>query len=108
MKPFKPSSLRAVDTALDQATKWELLFLAAADAALDTTLPRLFLVSLSLVRPPLVFDLVPRNTEDLARLPLAICDFMAFFMAFFMATFMATFFMERIGKAMATARQVVR
>merc|ERR1719159_2297468 len=43
-----------------------------ADARFDTTFPRLFLMSMSRVRPPTVFSLLPRNTKDLAKRPRAI------------------------------------
>merc|ERR1719408_885279 len=95
-KPLMPSSLRAVITALFQRPMpLAYFFLAAADAALDTILPALFFVSLSLVRPPEVLLLVPLKTEDFARLPLAIW---LFFMAFFIA-FKA--FIAFIGRATA-------
>merc|ERR1719215_2125184 len=97
-------------------------FLEAADEALDTTLPFLFLVNLSFVSPPLVRSLVPLKTLDFARVPLAtLLTFMAFmafiafmpfitFVAFmpfiaadfFIATaFMAGAFITFIGKAIA-------
>merc|ERR1719213_1046327 len=104
-KPLMPSSLRALCTALFQRQMpLAYLFLDAADIALETTLPALFLVSLSLVRPPEVLALVPLKTEDLARLPLAmLLFFMAFFMAFivFIAFMAFIAFMTFIGRAMA-------
>merc|ERR1719433_104244 len=106
-KPWTPRALRAAVTALFQAPR-ELLniFLAWADRALDTILPDLFLTSLSLVNPPEVFTLKPRNTELFALLPVAMTDFrfMAFmaFIAFMpVAAFMADF-MVRIGRAIAS------
>merc|ERR1712127_544114 len=71
------------------------LFLEAADAFLLTILPLLLFIMFALVRPLVVFSLLPRKTEDLARLPLAILlTFMAFiaFIAF-MPFFIAAFFM---------------
>merc|ERR1719215_2031511 len=94
-------------------------FLEAADEALDTTLPFLFLVNLSFVSPPPVRSLVPLKTLDFARVPLAtLLTFMAFiafmpfitFVAFmpfiaadfFIATaFIAGAFITFIGKAIA-------
>merc|ERR1712050_606338 len=56
-KPVKPSSLRAFFTASAQAFKpfCTQSFFACADAFLDTTLPFLFLVNLSFVKPDIVF-----------------------------------------------------
>merc|ERR1719272_1766058 len=42
-----------------------------ADAFLDTTLPLLFFINASLVNPPTVLSLKPRNTNDLAKRPFA-------------------------------------
>merc|ERR1719270_2459493 len=60
-------------------------FLARADAFLLTILPVLLFTNWSLVMPPLVFSLPPRNTTARASFPFAILlTFMAFlaFMAF--------------------------
>merc|ERR1719436_2005063 len=43
-----------------------------AEARLETILPRLFFMSMSFVRPPTVFSLLPRSTSAFASLPLAI------------------------------------
>merc|ERR1719492_523885 len=83
-------------------------FLARTEAALETILPDLFLVSLALVMPPEVFTLLPRKTEALALLPLAMMltlfafmtfmPFMAFMLVVFLAFIAAAFFM---GSAIA-------
>merc|ERR1711935_488389 len=92
-KPLIPSSLRAFLHASHHFFSALLanLFLEAADAFLLTILPLLLFIMFALVRPLVVFSLVPRKTEDLARLPLAILlTFMAFFfMPPFIAAFMA-------------------
>merc|ERR1719401_2016038 len=83
---------------------------ARAEAALDTILPRLFLMRLSLVRPVYVFTLVPLKTEALALLPLAITltlfafmTFMPFMAALAFIAFMATAFF--MGSAIAIKRR---
>merc|ERR1719210_1950071 len=98
-----PSALRAAATALANLIMWWFLCLALIEAAFETTLPLLFLMRSSLVSPPLVLTLLPRNTENFAILPLATWDFFmaTFFMDFFIATFLATFMTFFIGKAMA-------
>ncbi|CAE8685255.1 unnamed protein product [Polarella glacialis] len=118
-KPLMLKAVLAAWTALVQPPRFlAYLFLATALAALETTLPALFFVSFSLVRPPPVFTLVPRKTEDLARLPLAIVDFfmafffmtffitflIAFFIAFFIAVAFIAAFMVFIGRAMFALR----
>merc|ERR1719367_1972124 len=72
--PLHLSSLRAVRTASAHFFKPFRMncFLPCAEAALDTILPVLFFISLSLVRPDCVFVLFPLNTDTLERLPLAI------------------------------------
>merc|ERR1719373_128371 len=89
-----------------------MAFFARAERFFETTLPSLFFVRPSLVRPLAVFCLRPEKTADLAREPLAMMltflAFMVFFMpadffmaaAFFMAAFIAAFFM---GRAMTTS-----
>merc|ERR1712003_290811 len=86
-KPTMPNCLRATFTAsmylLNPLDAY--LFLARAEAALLTTLPSLFFVNCSLVRPPTVFSFRPLSTLERALLPRAILlTFMAFmaFMAF--------------------------
>merc|ERR1711862_1024371 len=90
-KPLIPSSLRAFLNASPHffSALVANLFLEAADAFLLTILPLLLFIMFALVRPLVVFSLLPRKTEDLARLPLAILlTFMAFFfMAFFFMAF---------------------
>merc|ERR1719343_936511 len=79
--PLMPSSFLAAMTALiqDSALLPLYAFFRDADAALETTLPRLFFMSWAAVKPPEVFSLVPLSTTDLRYLPLAI---LLFFMAF--------------------------
>jgi len=70
-------------------------------AFFDTTLPVLERVKSDFFNPPEVFSLVPRKTEDFARLPLAIFETFfalrlfipvaAFFIADFMTFFIAAF-----------------
>merc|ERR1719210_3251786 len=96
-KPGTLSSLRACFTASIHLFNalFAHFFLPRADFDLLTILPVLFLVSVSLVRPPLVFCLLPRKTRAFASLPRAMVlkrlAFMAVFIAFtvFMAGFMA-------------------
>merc|ERR1712060_35154 len=58
-------------------------FLLAADAALLTTFPLLFLVNVAFVKPPDVFSFLPLKTRALAPLPLAtMLTFFTFFIAF--------------------------
>merc|ERR1719198_148192 len=52
---------------------WNLRFPAAL-ARLETIFPRLFFMSISRVKPDLVFSLLPRNTTDLASRPEATLD----------------------------------
>merc|ERR1719198_1900657 len=52
---------------------WKRRFPAALDR-LETIFPRLFLMSISRVKPDLVFSLLPRNTTDLASRPEATLD----------------------------------
>merc|ERR1719225_650913 len=110
-KPATLSSLRACFTASIHlfSALFAQFFLPRADFDLLTILPVLFFVSVSLVRPPLVFCLLPRKTRAFASLPRAMVlvrlTFMAFFIAFmdfiafmaafiaFMATFMPVVFM---------------
>merc|ERR1719453_2622845 len=75
--------------------KWNLRFPAAL-ARLETIFPRLFFMSISRVRPDLVFSFEPRKTTERASFPEATLDtrfafitFMAFIAAFFFMTFMA-------------------
>ena len=120
-KPVTPNAFRACFTASAQAFRpfFTQSFLPWADAALDTTLPRLFRCSFSFVKPLAVFSFLPRKTLVLAPLPFAMTlFFMAVFMPFFIAFmpvfiafmalaffmapfFMATAFMAFMGKAIA-------
>ena len=78
-------------------------FLPAAEAFFETTLPRLFLKSMSFFRPPLVFALEPFRTMALANLPLATLLTRFAFIAFPAFTaFIATAFF--IGRAMASKK----
>merc|ERR1719330_1589294 len=94
-KPVILSSLRACFTASIHLFNalFAQFFLPRADIDLLTILPVLFFVSVSLVRPPPVFCLLPRKTRTFASLPRAMVlvrlTFMAFFMDFMdcMATF---------------------
>merc|ERR1719277_1407784 len=100
-KPVRPSSLRAFFTASAQAFKpfFSHCFFPCADAFFDTTLPALFLMSLSFVKPVPVFCFLPDRTRALAPLPRAMTP--TFFIpAFFIAAafFITAFF---IGSAMA-------
>merc|ERR1711920_279708 len=92
-KPLIPSSLRAFLHASHHffSALVANFFLEAADAFLLTILPDLFFTISDFARPLAVFTLVPRKTEALARLPLAILlTFIAFFfMAFFFIAFIA-------------------
>merc|ERR1719336_2873519 len=100
-KPPTLSSLRACFTASIHlfSALFVQFFLPRADFDLLTILPVLFFVSVSLVRPPLVFCLLPRKTRAFANFPRAMVlmrlAFMAVFIAFtdFMATFMPPVFM---------------
>merc|ERR1719253_1550816 len=86
------SALRAAFVAaphLEMVLK-PLLLRARLEAFTETTLPALFLLRSLFFRPPLVFALVPRNTELFASLPLAMTDF---FIARRRMPFMADFFM---------------
>merc|ERR1719336_2313151 len=115
-KPATLSSLRACFTASIHlfSALFAQFFLPQADLDLLTILPVLFFVSVSMVRPPLVFCLLPRKTRAFASLPRAMVlvrlAFMAFFIAFmafmlafiaFMATFMPGVFMAFMASAMA-------
>merc|ERR1719433_913022 len=80
-KPWTPRALRAAVTALFQA-------------------PRELLNIFSLVNPPEVFTLKPRNTELFALLPVAMTDFR--FMAFMAFIAFMPDFMVRIGRAIAS------
>merc|ERR1712190_256332 len=110
-KPLIPSSLRAFLHASPHffSALVANLFLEAADAFLLTILPDLLFIISDFARPLCVFSLVPRKTEDLARLPLAILltfiafFFMAFFFmaAFFMPLFFIAAFMVFMARAMA-------
>merc|ERR1712060_94870 len=96
MKPVTPNAFRAAFTASIQALMVLLYALfARAEDFFETTLPFLFFIKPSFVKPLWVFCFRPENTEDLARDPLAMMlTFFAFFMALFMAApFMAAFFM---------------
>eukprot|EP00413_Alexandrium_margalefii_P029726 CAMPEP_0204572768 /NCGR_PEP_ID=MMETSP0661-20131031/39644_1 /ASSEMBLY_ACC=CAM_ASM_000606 /TAXON_ID=109239 /ORGANISM="Alexandrium margalefi, Strain AMGDE01CS-322" /LENGTH=105 /DNA_ID=CAMNT_0051581141 /DNA_START=225 /DNA_END=542 /DNA_ORIENTATION=+ len=68
-------------------------------ARFETILPRLFRISPSLVTPPTVFSLRPRNTSTRANLPRATFDTRLAFMAF-IALAGAAAFMESFGSAM--------
>merc|ERR1719411_2472351 len=64
---------------------------------LVTTLPFLLRIKSDFFKPPAVFSLVPRKTEDFARLPRAILEtFMALrrFMVDFLAAFFIVFFID--------------
>merc|ERR1719188_692141 len=91
-------ALRAAFTAAPQAAILlaPFLFLAAAEALADTTLPALFFLRSDFLSPPEVFSLVSRKTEDFARLPLAMTDFFIAILRIFMEAifFMAIFFMD--------------
>ena len=97
-KPLMPSAFFAAEQAFAQACSAlpAKRFLLKADAAFETILPCLFFTSWLFVRPPPVFSLLPRNTENFLRTPVAILlTFMAFFFitVFFMAFFfIAVFF----------------
>merc|ERR1719362_1884218 len=107
------SALRAATTAWIQALMLAYLLMPAAAAFLETSLPRLFLVIMSFVRPPGVFSLEPLKTRALAYLPFAILltrfAFITFitFMAFpvFVAFIAATLF---IGRAMVLAESFLK
>merc|ERR1719415_25859 len=87
-----PRALRALEQA------WvHLFFSPRACDFLVTTFPALLRIKSDFFRPLAVFSLVPRKTEDLARLPLAILEtFMALrrFMVDFLAAFFIAFFMD--------------
>merc|ERR1719401_93396 len=72
--PCKLRDLRAalMHSAHALAPEAWYLFFAAADAFFETIFPYLLRISLSLVRPVVVFSLLPRSTCDRARLPRAI------------------------------------
>merc|ERR1712187_678162 len=92
--PCTPSALRAAATALVHAPM-ELLkfFLARVDDALETILPFLFLVSLSLVKPLKVLTFEPEKTAALARFPFPITDlaFISFMTFMALGAFIAAF-----------------
>merc|ERR1712228_11639 len=81
-KPLIPSSLRAFLHASHHffSALVANFFLEAADAFLLTILPDLLFIISDFAKPLAVFTFVPRKTEALARLPLAILlTFIAFF-----------------------------
>merc|ERR1719401_202891 len=80
-------------------------FLAVADAFLETILPYLLRIRLSLVMPLSVFSLVPRNTCDLANLPRAILLTRLAFML--LAPFIAETFIGRTMTAETTWEEVM-
>merc|ERR1740129_2037882 len=88
-----PKALRAALKAAPHAAIFlnPFRFLAALDALTDTTLLALLRFKSDFFKPPTVLALVPRKTEDLARLPLAITDTFIAFMRRFMP--LAIFFM---------------
>merc|ERR1719150_3246439 len=90
-KPVTPSSLRAFFTASAQAFRpfFTHCFFPCAEAFFDTTLPALFLMSLSFVKPVPVFCFLPEKTRALAPLPRAMTlTFFAFMApAFFIPAF---------------------
>merc|ERR1719305_1776951 len=80
-----------------------LFFLARREAFLLTILPCLFLIKSDLVKPPIVFSLVPRKTRTLRILPFAIL-----LTAFFFIAFMAAMaFIAFIAVAIVTEERVV-
>ena len=95
-KPLMPRELRALETAATQPEMRLYAFLPLALAFLDTILPDLLFMSLSFVKPPEVFTLVPRKTEPFARLPLAIFEtrfaLRVFFFVAFLVVLRAVFF----------------
>merc|ERR1719323_939008 len=119
-KPVILSSLRACFTASIHlfSAPFAQFFLPRADFDLLTILPVLFFVSVSLVRPPPVFCLLPRKTRAFASLPRAMVlvrlTFMVFFIAFmafmafiafivFIAAFMVAFMAPPLTAFMPTA-----
>merc|ERR1719323_1650649 len=122
-KPVILSSLRACFTASIHLFNalFAQFFLPRADFDLLTILPVLLFVSVSLVRPPTVFCLLPRKTRAFASLPRAMVlvrlTFMAFFIAFmdflanfitfmppvFMAAFMVAFIAPPLTVIMPSA-----
>jgi hypothetical protein len=70
--------------------------LATADMSLETILPFLFFISLSLVSPPVVLIFVPRKTDILRRLPLVDESDTVDFLACFVIGFCAFFFLDFI------------
>merc|ERR1719347_137288 len=72
--PLIPRALRAAFVALAYLARPLLanFFFPASDCLRDTTFPCLFRTRSLFFNPPLVFPLVPRNTDDFARFPLAI------------------------------------
>merc|ERR1719362_624515 len=93
------SALRAATTAWIQALMLAYLLMPAAAAFLETSLPRLFLMIMSFVRPPGVFSLEPLKTLALAYWPLAILLTRFAFIAFMaFAVFVA--FIAVIRRAM--------
>merc|ERR1719161_3365217 len=85
MKPLRPKAFLAFWTASVHFLIL-LFFLPIADCFLDTILPYLFFTKSLLVKPPMVFSLLPRKTSAFANLPLAILlTFIAFFFIAFIA-----------------------
>merc|ERR1719461_1249104 len=86
-----PRALRAFPQAMAHLFLWPW----ACDF-LVTTFPYLFFIKSLFFKPLWVLSLDPRNTVDLARLPLAILEtFMA--LRRFMVDFLAVFFMDFIA-----------
>merc|ERR1719183_2271546 len=96
-----PNAFLALVTAAIQR-----LFLPNADFFLLTILPCLFLVREAAVIPPTVLALVPRKTNTLAILPLAILLTVFFFMAF-MAFMAAIAFIAFIALAIVKEERMV-
>merc|ERR1719195_547738 len=92
-----PISFRACLTAIAHFLRGLVAkaFFEAWETFFETILPSLFFMSFSLVRPPAVLSLRPKNTMALARKPFAILLFFiaAAFMAFFITAFLITAFL---------------
>merc|ERR1719198_1308283 len=72
--PFKLRDERAFMTASVHALMFLYARLPWALCRLETTLPRLFLMSISRVKPDFVFSFEPLKTTNFASLPDAIFD----------------------------------
>jgi hypothetical protein len=102
MKPIVRREARANLTAsFHFASPFANLRFEASETFFDTILPRLFFMSMTLVKPPVVRALRPANTADFARGPFAIMvgRFERFDAFFIRARFIAFFI--TLGAAMA-------